>query len=416
MNTWERIRWGLRVVPSDQSIAFRVLMAIVGHTDAKVAVPASVGSGGGNHATGSVGTAQVGGGNTASHSIGTVQVSSVSARPSVRVHSAATSAYAAVPAAVGPGTNRTTGSVGTAQVGGGNRSSNSVGTVQVSHVRVGPFASVAVACLRALLGTELAIGGSGGKSAAGSIGSVQLGGGNGAENSIGTVQIGSTAARVVSAAAGAVVRAVVLVGGSGNGVSHSVGTAQLGGGNSATDSIGTVQAGGPAAGSSVTVATPAGPATVSLPGSVGGSGGNTSSGSVGTVQVGGGNTASGSTGTVQVGSGSGSRRGGSGPATPPLGHRPTTVPRTPAAAGKPKAKSTFQPPNGAAGSGITHLSSLPATLPFTGVDLVRWLVAGLAALLSVVVQPPSRARVGVILSGGNVDPARFCRLLNSISS
>lgn len=43
-------------------------------------------------------------------------------------------------------------------------------------------------------------------------------------------------------------------------------------------------------------------------------------------------------------------------------------------------------------------------------------VAGLAALLSGAVQPAPGARVGVILSGGNVDPERFCRLLHSISS
>ncbi|HWD84517.1 MAG TPA: pyridoxal-phosphate dependent enzyme [Solirubrobacteraceae bacterium] len=43
-------------------------------------------------------------------------------------------------------------------------------------------------------------------------------------------------------------------------------------------------------------------------------------------------------------------------------------------------------------------------------------VAGLAALLAGAVQLAPAERVGVILSGGNVDPERFCRLLHSISS
>jgi threonine dehydratase len=43
-------------------------------------------------------------------------------------------------------------------------------------------------------------------------------------------------------------------------------------------------------------------------------------------------------------------------------------------------------------------------------------VAGLAALLCGAVQLSPAERAGVILSGGNVDPERFCRLLDSISS
>jgi threonine dehydratase len=43
-------------------------------------------------------------------------------------------------------------------------------------------------------------------------------------------------------------------------------------------------------------------------------------------------------------------------------------------------------------------------------------VAGLAALLSEAVELAPGERVGVILSGGNIDPERFCRLLDSISS
>ncbi len=43
-------------------------------------------------------------------------------------------------------------------------------------------------------------------------------------------------------------------------------------------------------------------------------------------------------------------------------------------------------------------------------------VAGLAALLCGAVQLAPTERAGVILSGGNVDPERFCQLLHSISS
>ena len=39
--------------------------------------------------------------------------------------------------------------------------------------------------------------------------------------------------------------------------------------------------------------------------------------------------------------------------------------------------------------------------------------AGLAALLANRVEPPDNARIGVILSGGNVDWGRFCQLLQT---
>jgi hypothetical protein len=130
---------------------------------------------------------------SADRSLGTVQAGGVTVAPTLVLWTpVGTLGLGGQTLGIAGGGNEATGSIGTAQVGGGNDASGSLGSVQVSGVTVGPRLTLADSPVGgAFVEAPVAIGGPGGNRAEDSIGTVQVGGGNSVRNSILTLQLGS---------------------------------------------------------------------------------------------------------------------------------------------------------------------------------------------------------------------------------
>jgi hypothetical protein len=129
----------------------------------------------------------------------------------------------------------------------------------------------------------------------------------------------------------------------------------------------------------------AGGASTGQPTNVGQGSGNSANGSLGTAQVGGGNSATDSIGTSQVGSGQPSGNPSGPPAETLSSGQATALPArsaaaaTPSAAGSKAARSASPGTKSPNTLGAQHTTA-NGTLPFTGVDLLYAVIAGLVLI------------------------------------
>lgn len=333
------------------------------------------------------------GGNSAPDSPGTAQVGSVTLAPAIGLDSAALGTSGSVGGSsgvTGVGSNFADPSYGTVQAGGGNTASDSDGSVQIGSLFLAPAGTLATPYGTAGLGGSSGIAG-GSNSSSGSIGTVQVGGGNSSNGSAGTAQLGTVSVGPTAQSSGtpngagdASLGGSSGIAGSGNNANGSLGTAQVGGGNGATGSRGTAQSSGITFGQRLTAAG----VSIAAPTTIGRGSGNSADGSTGVAQVGGGNSATDSIGTTQIGSGTPAAGSPPGPtarslssATPTALAAPT---RTRARAASPPAASGVNPATHtkagskpAQGELGANRSLLNGTLPFTGLDLLYALIAGL---------------------------------------
>jgi hypothetical protein len=199
-------------------------------TGAAVGGSSGVDGAGTNLADPSLGTVQAGGGNTASDSAGTAQIGGLTVGPTGLLRTPFGAVALGGASGIAGGSNSASRSLGTLQIGGGNSSNGSAGTAQVGSASIGPTASSS--------GTpagDASVGGSSGVSgngndANGSLGTAQVGGGNGAARSGGTLQSSGVRLGQTATAGGVTVGAPTTVGGGGgNSANGSLGTVQVGG-------------------------------------------------------------------------------------------------------------------------------------------------------------------------------------------